>query len=78
MLISAITAILITSIGVYGNKGTLKGLWASGSFLRKARRENMEIIYNIKAPKTEMVMISSVLPVSKISIPIHILKSRAM
>ena len=56
-----------------GNKGyigTLNGLSNCGSFFLNLSNEIIDTIYRVKAPKTEMVMISDVFPVSRAIIPI--------
>ena len=68
----AIKAITNAKIGNNGNKGTLKGLCKSGSFLRKAKNDAIETMYKDKAPKQAMVMISPVFPVQRAKIPTSI------
>ena len=65
-----ITAITRAVIGNKGYIGTLKGRSNRGSFFLNCNWDIMEIIYNVKAPNTEIVMISAVLPVSNAIIPI--------
>ena len=73
------TAAIINAItGNTGYKGTLKGRIIPGSFFLNCKRETMDIIYKVKAPKTEIVMISEVLPVSNAIVPIPKLTSKAL
>ena len=62
-------AIDSANIGKMGYIGTLNGLFISGSFLGKAKKAIMEMMYSVSAPKHAMVMISPVFPVSKAKIP---------
>ena len=65
------------AIGKNGYIGTLKGLGNSGSFLLRRSNAIIDTIYNVRAPKTEMVMISAVFPVTNATIPIAIFISKA-
>ena len=63
--------------GKTGYMGTLNGRSNFGSFFLSRNNAIMDTIYNVSAPKTEMVMISDVLPVSRAIIPIPIFTSNA-
>lgn len=71
------TAMAKAITGKKGYTGTLNGRSNAGSFFLRRSSDIMEIIYNVRAPKTEMVMISDVLPVSKARMPIAIFTKRA-
>ena len=63
-----------------GNKGyigTLNGLSNWGSFFLNLSNEIIDTIYRVKAPKTEIVMISDVFPVRRAIIPIAIFTNNA-
>lgn len=64
--------------GEAGYNGTLKGRFKSGSLLRNQSKDIIERIYKVRAPNTEIVMISTVLPVHKAIMPISILISKAL
>lgn len=64
-------------MGVKGYRGTKNGLFKWGSDLRNLSKASIETIYKVRAPKTEMIMISPVLPVHKMIIPRVALKSNA-
>ncbi len=64
--------------GKAGYIGTLNGRSNCGSFFLSRSSAIMDIIYNVSAPNTEMVMISDVLPVSNAMIPITIFTSNAL
>ena len=63
--------------GKAGYIGTLKGLSNCGSFFLNRNNAIIDTIYKVNAPKTEIVMISAVFPVSKAIIPIAIFTSNA-
>ena len=65
------------TFGNNGYIGTLNGLSNCGSFFLSLNNETIETIYRVKAPKTEMVMISDVFPVSKAIIPIPMFTNSA-
>ena len=65
------------TIGNNGYMGTLNGLSNCGSFLLNLSNEIIDTIYRVKAPKTEMVMISDVFPVSRAIIPMAMFISSA-
>src|SRR5437667_2101310 len=71
------TAMINAINGKKGYIGTLNGLSNCGSFFLNRSNAIMDTIYNVNAPKTEMVMISDVFPVSKAIIPIAIFTSNA-
>ena len=64
-------------IGNKGYIGTLNGLSNCGSFFLSLSNEIIDTIYRVKAPKTEMVMISDVFPVSRAIIPMAMFTSSA-
>ena len=72
------TEINNATTGKYGYQGTLKGRNNCGSFLLNCNNAIIETMYRVSAPKTEMVMISEVLPVSNATIPINIFISKAL
>ena len=63
--------------GNTGYIGTLKGRIKPGSFFLNLNMAIIDTIYNVKAPKTEMVMISAVFPVSNAMIPIAMFSNNA-
>lgn len=71
------TAITRATTGKAGYIGTLKGRSICGSFFLSRKRAIMDMMYSVNAPKTEMVMISAVFPVSKAIIPIPIFTNKA-
>ena len=77
MEIKDIRAMTKAITGEAGYNGTLKGRFKSGSLFRNLSNEIMERMYKVSAPNTEMVMISTVLPVHKAKMPISILISKA-
>ena len=66
------------TIGNTGYHGVLNGRSRSGCLRLNTISEIIEKIYKVKAPKTDMVMISAVLPVSKAIIPTIIFTSKAL
>ena len=71
-------AIINATTGKTGYMGTLKGRSSMGSFFLSLNKAIMDTIYNVKAPNTEMVMISDVLPVSNAMMPIAIFTNSAL
>ncbi len=78
MAIKEIRAMTKAINGKAGYTGTLKGLLSWGSFFLKASSDAIDIMYSVNAPKTEIVIISEVLPLSSATIPIAILISNAL
>ena len=58
--------------GKKGYSGTLKGLSSPGSVRLRRNNEIMEIIYKVRAPKTEMTIISRVFLFNRSSVTIPI------
>ena len=73
----ATDAIISAVNGNKGNIGTLKGRSIVGSFFRKAKKENMETMYKLSAPKQAIVIISPVAPVNRATIPIKVFANNA-
>ena len=63
--------------GKAGYIGTLNGRSNCGSVFLSRSSAIIDIIYNVNAPKTEIVMISDVFPVSKAMMPIAIFANNA-
>ena len=66
---------------VTGNKGymgTLNGRSNSGSFFLSCNNAIIEMMYKVKAPNTEIVIISDVLPVNKATMPMSIFINNAL
>ena len=72
------TPITRATIGKTGYKGTLKGRTRPGSFFLSRNSAIIETMYNVKAPKTDKVMISDVFPVSNEMIPMIIFTRSAL
>lgn len=72
------TAITNAITGKAGYIGTLKGRSNCGSVFLSRSNAIIDTIYNVSAPKTEMVMISDVFPVSNAIMPIAIFTSNAL
>ena len=70
-------AIANATIGNTGYMGTLKGLSKLGSFFLSCSRDIMDMIYNVSAPKTEIVIMIAVLPDINAMMPITIFPSKA-
>lgn len=78
MAINDTTAIINAVIGKDGYIGTLNGFSSCGSFFRSCNIAIIEMIYNVNAPKTEMVIISAVFPVSNAMMPMSIFTINAL
>ena len=77
MAINETVAMIRAITGKKGYIGTLKGLSNCGSFFLNRNSAIIDIIYNVNAPKTEIVMISDVFPVSNAMMPIAIFTNNA-
>ena len=64
--------------GKKGYRGTLKGRCNCGSFFLSCRKVIIDKMYKVKAPNTDIVMISDVLPVSNAIMPIIMFTNRAL
>ena len=72
------TAMINAVSGKTGYMGTLKGRSNCGSVFLSLSNAIIDTIYNVNAPKTEMVMISDVLPVTKAIMPIAMFITNAL
>ena len=63
--------------GNTGYIGTLKGRLSAGSFFLRMNKEIIARIYNVNAPKTDIVIITEVFPEISAMIPITIFPSKA-
>ena len=77
MAIRHTEAIPNATIGNTGYSGTRKGRSSPGSFFRSTNTVIIDSTYNVNAPSTEMVMISSVLPDSNATRPMTIFTNKA-
>lgn len=64
--------------GVTGYNGTLKGLFNWGAVCLSFIKDIIEKIYKVKAPNTDRIIISAVLPVHKMSTPKQALINNAL
>ena len=71
-------AMINATTGNTGYIGTLNGLSSNGSFFLSRNSAIIDIIYNVSAPNTEMMIISPVLPVSNAMMPIPIFTNKAL